>query len=178
MRKTNNRGGVCSDPMDEEEHFLVVYDQDTNEFLTSLGSEPGESEWSVLPGLESDDPSEALDQIAYSARFDALVAAQDVADSLAQEISDDHPHDQVNLQIVRLEVRRTLVVDILTEPYGAYVSPDEGDEDPHILDGPDDEYDECCINEVCDDSCADAPDHDDVLEGRANKPKKSKKRKR
>lgn len=176
MRKTNNRdgvGGVGSEAVSAQ--YWVVYDEDTDEYLVSFGSCPATATWAQLPGLDSDDPGAALDMIGFDARFDDFEEAQEAAETLVQEISDEHPNDEIVLDVRRIEVRHVLHVEIFAGEGGASLDPNEGNPAAESLREPED--DECC-SEVCDDSCVDAPDHDDVLEGRANKPKKSKKRKR
>ena len=185
MRKTNNRDGIGDAGSEAASvQYWVVYDEDTDEYLVSFGTDPGSATWAQLPGLDSDDPGAALDMIGFDARFDDFEEAQEAAEALVQEISDEHPNDEIVLDVRRIEVRHVLHVEIFAGEGGASLDPNEGnpaaeslremeDDDPDIL-GTDDE----CCNEVCDDSCVDAPDHDDVLEGRTKKPKKSKKRKR
>lgn len=173
MRKSNNRVG--SEQAGSElssAQYWVVYDEDTDEYLTSFDDLTGTAKWTQLPGLDDCDPRDALNQITLSARFEDLEEAQHAAEVLVQEISDEYPNDVIALDVRRVEVRHVLHVDVFAGEGGVFLDPKE--DGPPILDGPPEE-EECC-EEECDDSCDFAPDQDADLEVRAKKPKKSKKR--
>ena len=126
MRKTNNREGSGSEQ--GEGDFWVVSDADTGEHLVAY-DQYGSEVWKDIVIEEGIDGGVA--DIDTSARFWSEDDARVVAQSLADQIAQEHPDDPVCLLISRLSVETVEMV-IATESLGQVVPhrDAEGDSEP------------------------------------------------
>jgi len=123
MRKTNNREGSGSEQ--GEGDFWVVSDADTGEHLVAY-DQYGSEVWKDIVIEEGIDGGVA--DIDTSARFWSEEDARVVAQSLADQIAQEHPDDPVCLLISRLSVETVEMV-IATESVGEVMrSPSPGEE--------------------------------------------------
>ena len=98
MRKTNNyiidTINLAADA-EECRTFWILYDQDTQETLTTFDFD--KHEWKPI-SLRAGDRWN-LSEILPTARFSTLEKAQEVADEAADRLSEEYPDDEINLEI-------------------------------------------------------------------------------
>lgn len=96
MRKTNNIDTInLAADAEEGGTFWILYDQDTQETLTSIDFD--RHEWKPITLSTGD--NWGLSEILPTARFSTLEEAQEVADEAADRLSEEYPDDEINLEI-------------------------------------------------------------------------------
>lgn len=96
MRKTNNIDTInLAADAEEGRTFWILYDQDTQETLTSIDFD--KHEWKPITLSTGD--NRGLSEILPTARFSTLEEAQEVGDEAADRLSEEYPDDEINLEI-------------------------------------------------------------------------------
>lgn len=96
MRKTNNIDTInLAADAEEGRTFWILYDQDTQETLTSIDFD--KHEWKPITLSTGD--NWGLSEILPTARFSTLEEAQEVGDEAADRLSEEYPDDDINLEI-------------------------------------------------------------------------------
>ncbi len=96
MRTTNNINTInLTADAEEGRTFWILYDQDTQETLTSIDFD--KHEWKSIILCAGDNLG--LSEILPTARFCTLEEAQEVADEAADRLSEEYPDDEINLEI-------------------------------------------------------------------------------
>lgn len=96
MRKTNNIDTInLAVEVPEGCTFWILYDQDTQETLTSIDFD----KYKWKPITLSAGFRAGLSEILPTARFNTLEEAQEVADEAADCLSEEYPDDEINLEI-------------------------------------------------------------------------------
>jgi hypothetical protein len=105
MRETNNPNGKSAeiDSFDNEEHY-VIFDTDTNEYLTLWGDYEGAPErWQALD-MWGDDAYEQFYSFDRDVLSPSLDQAMDLLKTVAEELCDRFPDEQVNLIVKRIRL--------------------------------------------------------------------------
>ena len=109
MRKTNNIDTInLAADAEEGRTFWILYDQDTQETLTSIDFD--RHEWKPITLSTGD--NWGLSEILPTARFSTLEEAQEVADEAAERLSEEYPDDEINLEIHMVSLEMVEVVRI------------------------------------------------------------------